>query len=164
MILSFFLCSCLSSDRSTNYNSLKNDKSIYQITSNTPHLHFSINEEWYLIITYTNKTYRHYIFCQDTSKAKIVYTPNLKEYEKLILNKAFDKKQYNLNFINIDSSYSNNYDYVNGNSTYFYFQDKNNIRYGEAKLTVFIKPNPIDENLYNYLIKQLLKAVEKRKC
>lgn len=79
-----------------------------------------------------------------------------------ILEKAFDKKLYHKEYITFNSPfYKYNHAQSEGNLTYFYLY-KEGIKYGEARLSVFIKPNPIDNQIYDYLRNVLLKIIAKQ--
>ena len=73
------------------------------------------------------------------------------------VEKMFDKGIYKKEFITFDSDFFKpEYENSSGNVTYFVFKDKNGERYGEAILSVFIKSNPIDVEVYQYFIERIL--------
>ena len=76
----------------------------------------------------------------------------------------FDKTVYHDGFITFDSDFyqPNGYELASGNLTYFVFKDENGFKYGEAKLSVFIKPNPIDGDVYFYLVSQILNYINEK--
>jgi len=125
------------------------------------HLLFTIKDEWYLIIIKEADYFEKYFITSDT----IIKQSNKKCFKKKKENKilalAFDKKGYHNGYINLNSDlYSNGYELSQGNVTYFYLKDDKGNKYGESKLTTIIKPNPINDKVYNYLLTKLLCCIE----
>ncbi|GMQ31698.1 hypothetical protein [Algoriphagus confluentis] len=74
-----------------------------------------------------------------------------------IINKMFDKSIYKKGFTTFDSEFFKfGYEISSGSITYFVFKDEVGRRYGEAKLSVFIKPNPVDTDVYAYFVNRLM--------
>lgn len=74
-----------------------------------------------------------------------------------LAKRMFDKTIYRDDFITFDSDFFKpEYEASSGNITYFVMKDKHGKRYGEARLSIFIKPNPIDSAVYSYLVERLL--------
>jgi hypothetical protein len=116
---------------------------------------FSIADKWYLVIVQNHNIYYEYYIKSDTSNKKITVKKIVKHRQ--ILSKAFNENLYQRGYITFNSSfYKNNNVESDGNITYFYLM-KNGIKYGEARLSVFIAPNPINQKVYNYLLFSLLK-------
>ena len=120
---------------------------------------FGIADMNFLVIVKEEKKYVEYYLVKkyNDSIPKLIKTKKKKENDLFI--KMFDKTLYHDEFITFDSDFyqQNGYEVASGNLTYFSFQDENGKNYGEAKLSVFIKPNPIDTTVYYYLVKQVLK-------
>lgn len=127
-----------------------------------PYLFFSINNTWYLIITKNGTTFEEIYFNLNSSNEIILFNHNkIKEVKQFLIN-AFDKSKYHEGFINLNSSfYKSGYEISSGNPTYFFFVDEEGNKFGESKLTTIINPNPIDTNLYNYLLSMTLTHIEK---
>lgn len=125
------------------------------------YLLFSISDRWYLIIKDCGNYYVEYyinVLPFNSSELKIkslrINKPNK------ILSQAFDKKIYYKNYITFDSPFFKNKELTSeGNTTYFFLSEKGR-KFGEARLSVFIKPNPINEDVYNYLKINLLKFIQ----
>jgi hypothetical protein len=120
---------------------------------------FGIADTNFLVIVKEGKKYVEYYLVRkyNDSIPKLIKTKKKKENDLYI--KMFDKTLYQDEFISFDSGFyqPNGYEVASGNLTYFSFQDENGKNYGEAKLSVFIKPNPIDTTVYYYLVQQVLK-------
>lgn len=141
------------------------EKHFDKIIEDDSYVLFSIEDKWYLILIKKPKGYEEYYVYGDTAtKINNGKCFNRKQ-KKQILTLAFDKSLYHKEFINLNSNfYENGYEISQGNITYFYYKDKDGSVYGESKLTAIIKPNPINENLYNYLLSQLLCCIDKKSC
>lgn len=127
------------------------------------HLLYSIADKWYLIIIEKPICFEEYYIKQDSmigykkSNAKQINKSNT------ILQKAFDYSLYHKGFINFNSDfYKTGYELSQGNITYFFLRDKNGNKYGEARLSVFVKPNPINEDVYDYLRTHLLNYISQK--
>lgn len=119
------------------------------------YLLFSIADKWYLIIVEKTDSYKKYYYIEN----ELINTNCINKPNK-ILAKAFDKNLYKKGYTNLNSDfYKLGYELSDGNITYFYFMDKDKKKYGEAKLTTIIKPNPIDESVYNFLLINLLAKI-----
>jgi hypothetical protein len=126
------------------------EKHFDKIIEDDSYVLFSIEDKWYLILIKKPKGYEEYYVYGDTAtKINNGKCFNRKQ-KKQILTLAFDKSLY--------------HKISQGNITYFYYKDKDGRVYGESKLTAIIKPNPINENLYNYLLSQLLCCIDKKSC
>jgi len=125
------------------------------------YLLFSINDKHFLIVVEHKDYYRElYLEVDSLSKPSEAIEVNIDKPNN-ILKKAFIKESYHKGFINLNSDfYKSGYKASDGNATYFYFKDRDGGIYGESRLTTIIKPNPIDVEVYNYL---LIKALKKLK-
>ena len=172
MFLSFLIPQFGSSQQFSCADSLSRNKATNVIEkhfadfiTNNNYLLYSVADKWYLVIIESLDNYEEYYVCEDTlmecgKKGSVkIKKPNE------ILGKAFDKNLYHKGFINLNSDfYESGYELSEGNTTYFYFKDKDGTIYGESKLTAFVKPNPINETVYNYLLKRLLCYITATDC
>lgn len=122
------------------------------------HIIFSVAEKDFIIIVEKQDCYIEYFYKKGndniiTKNTKVIYNkPND------LLKKIFNKTIYKKDFITFNSKFfSPQYEISSGNITYFVFKDEKDKRYGEARLSFFIKPNPIDAEIYLYLTNQILK-------
>lgn len=68
----------------------------------------------------------------------------------------FDTSRYRTDFVTFNTDfYKSGYDTASGNITYFVLKDREGKSYGEARLSVFVKPNPIDAEIYLNLINRV---------
>ena len=129
-------------------------------TLNNNHLLFSIGDKWYLMVVEHRDYYEEFYFQVDTLLKCSKINPIKIDKPNNILEKAFDKDLYHKDFINLNSNfYKTGYEISEGNTTYFYFKDKDGNVYGESKLTTLIKPNPINNEVYNHLLMKLLQYI-----
>ncbi|MDB5142981.1 MAG: hypothetical protein JWQ66_1694 [Mucilaginibacter sp.] len=127
------------------------------------YLLFSISDRWYLIIAKKSNKYYEYYLDSDTSKVRRSSTIKATKVVSIsrVLSKAFDEKSYQKDYITFNSPfYRHNHAESDGNITYFYLMI-DGVKYGEARLSVFIKPNPIDKDVYDYLRISLLRYISK---
>ncbi len=123
---------------------------------------FSIADTWYLFLIELNDSYTEYFVHRlDSIKSEIVKTTEInKSSNPEVLKEAFDSEIYKRGYITFNTSYyRDGYELANGNLTYFRFQDKKGEIFGESRLSVIVKPNPIDNKVYTYFVKRLLKLI-----
>lgn len=127
-------------------------------TENKERVIFSVADREFLVVVKDADSYVEYFLAKEegSSEIKLEYTEIKKSSN--IFNKMFNKSNYKKEFITFDSDFfkPNGYELSSGNITYFVFKNKIGEKYGEARLSVFIKPNPIDQEVYLYLVNQVL--------
>ncbi len=126
-------------------------------SENMPYLIFGSGNQFYIIIIDRKTHYsRIKVSLDSTDNATIESIKSLKYTDK-VLKKAFDKSIYHKEFIGFQSEfYKNGYELASGATTYFVLKDKNRNRFGESFLSILVKPNPIDSEIYNYLVRELI--------
>jgi hypothetical protein len=125
------------------------------------YLLFSIADTQYLVVVKHENRYEEYYLTSDSLGVNIHKRRILRGNRK-ILTKAFDKKTYHKEYIDLNSPfYSKGYETSSGNTTYFYLKDTNGIRYGETSLTTIISPTPMDKEIYYFLQGRLLWYINK---
>ncbi|WP_417350992.1 hypothetical protein [Flavobacterium alkalisoli] len=115
---------------------------------------FTINDKLYLIIVEKKDAYEHYYFEADTItdkkpqvKQMIIFKPNN------LLETAFNTNNYHTGYIDFFSDfYKDGVEFSIGNPTYFVLLDKNGQKFGETELSAVVIPNPIDKEVYNYIL------------
>ena len=123
------------------------------------YLLFSVADRWYLIIVKNQQVYHEYYL---NIKDKSLGT----NYKKIVTNnrllsKAFDSTEYHKGYRTFNSTFYRGKKVLSeGNITYFYLM-KNGTKYGEARLSIKISPNPINEKLYDYLSSELFLFMSK---
>lgn len=129
-------------------------KKLEKETNGRNYVLFSIANSNYIVIVENKDNYSEY-FIKNSSDVVIGTT-----YDKQdkLFEKMFNTSIYKKEFITFESSFfkPKGYEMSSGNITYFVFKDKNRKRYGECRLSVLIKPNPIDSEIYVFLSKKLL--------
>ncbi len=141
-------------------NALKVSELCSKYTSGNKYLLFSIADTWYLMIVEKGNRYEEYYVIKDGLEAFMLKKRTIRGNNK-VLDKAFNKDIYHQGFIDLNSPfYSEGYKASSGNKTYFYFKDINGDIHGESLLTTIINPNPIDTEVYNFLLYQLLRFIK----
>jgi uncharacterized protein YpmB len=131
--------------------------------NNKPYLLFSINDKLYHIVVKNKTVLEEYsIVVKDDNKVTS-YSQGIIENPKNFLLESFNSDTYQKEYIDLNSKfYESGYEISNGNPTYFYFKDKNGKIYGESKLTTIINPNPLNTDMYNYMLGKALSIAEKK--
>lgn len=133
------------------------EKSTESESENLPYLMIGSGNQNYLIIIY-RKTHFAQIKARIDSddNIEIETTKSIKSTNKVLV-KAFDKSIYKNDFVGFQSDFfKDGYELAIGATTYFVMKDKERNRYGESCLSVIVKPNPINVEIYNYLIRKLV--------
>jgi len=131
------------------------EKFLEKETKNRSYVLFSTTDENYIIIIENTNSYNEF-YIKDS---KEIVPGNTYSKPNELLKKMFNKDIYQKEFITFKSDFfmPDGYELSSGNITYFVLKDENRNRYGEARLSVLIKPNPIDGEIYAYLVEKLLK-------
>ena len=126
--------------------------------SNKEKIIFSVAEKEFIVIVQIEDYFLEYYLLKKNNEFKPKIVSKIVKKTNPIFEKMFDKSIYQKEYITFDSKFfdPNGYEISSGNLTYFVFKDKNDNKYGEARLSFLIKPNPIDKDVYEYLIKQIL--------
>ena len=171
LILLAFLVPQFVSSQQTIADSLSRDKAMNTVKDNcsdcilnNSYLLYSIADKWYLVIIETLDSYEEYFVSSDILGFEKRSSIKIKK-PNAILEKAFNKELYHKGFINLNSDfYKSGYEVSEGNGTYFFLKGKDGTIYGESRLTAFVKPNPINEEVYNYLLMRLLCYITPNDC
>lgn len=123
----------------------------------SPYILLSTSNSNYLLIIKRKTHYTKIKVTLDTNDSiKIESIKSLGLKDKT-LEKAFNSSIYHKGFIGFQSEfYKNGYELSSGATTYFVMKDKHHNRFGESCLSVIIKPNPIDIEIYSYLLMTLI--------
>lgn len=115
---------------------------------------FSVAEKNFLIVIEKQNSYEEFFYNQEK---KIKEKKSVYEKNNELMQKMFNKKNYHTEFITFNSDFFKpNYELSSGNITYFSYVTKKKKRLGEARLSFFIQPNPIDAEIYIYLTNKIL--------
>ncbi len=122
-----------------------------------PYLLFSSGNLFYLIIIDRKTHYtRIKVSLTQTDSIQVDSVKSIKKSNG-ILEKAFDKSIYQKDFIGFQSDFfKNGYEFASGATTYFVMKDSRRNRFGESSLSIIVRPNPIDGEIYNYLVTEIL--------
>lgn len=122
---------------------------------------FSIAEKHFLLIVEKEKEYEEVFFDSETGfkSNKVIH-----EKPNKLFTKMFDKNLYLHDYITFNSDFFKpNYEVSSGNITYFVFKSPKFGRVAEARLSFFVKPNPIDNEIYIYLTNKSLEYIKSSK-
>ncbi|MDH7446922.1 hypothetical protein [Aquimarina sp. 2201CG14-23] len=165
VILTFFLFTTCNGQNSDDFlaksqirSSLVTNEVLSEKENNkNPYILFSISDSSYIIVENTESNYLEKIV--ELTDNKIVNILSVEKIEKPnhILQKGFNKENYYKEFISFESDfYKDGYEIAKGSKTYFVMVDTLGDKYGESILSIIVRPNPIDEELYSYLASKLL--------
>lgn len=145
-------------------NRLKADKLLSSLKlSDGPKLLFSIDDQYYYIITKISENVYNENFIHTNTSGNILENRSLRSCRKdrkfLLKVNPFDYSKYNTHLITEVPDAK----YVEGKPSYFVVKDEKSQRYGEFSLSTFTIPSPINGNLYGYLIRKLSEEMQKDK-
>ena len=125
--------------------------------SNNPYLLISSNNQFYLVVLDRDSHYTM-VHCEFNQNGAIDIQKVInQEKSNTILNRAFDTSGYHTGFISFDSEFfKDGYEIAYGSPTYFVLKNSEGKRFGESVLSVLVKPNPIDPEVYGYLFSALI--------
>ena len=122
---------------------------------------FSSGNKCFLVIIENETVYKEFLIIESYKKRKNFYRDTIYQKPNRLLNKMFNKNIYHEGFISVSSDfYKKGYEILAEEETYFVLMDKNNKRYGEAKLNFYITPNPIDPEVYYYFGERIFHYIE----
>jgi len=117
---------------------------------------FSIAEKDYLVVIENEDEYTEYYTQYQDGKITSSITFSVGKEDRLY-KKMFDKSGYRTDFVTFNTAFFKpSYEKASGNITYFVLKDKKGKSYGESRLSVFVKPNPIDAEVYLNLVNRVL--------
>lgn len=119
---------------------------------NSSYVVFSIADKDFVVVIEKEKAYKEYYIRKDSTEKNIQIKDTIYNKSNALFKKMFNKELYHKEFITFTSDFFKpEYELAKGNSTYFVLKNEEK-RYGEVRLTVFVQPNPIDFEVYNYLV------------
>lgn len=125
-------------------------------TQESSYIVFSMNDKLYLIVLEKDGYYEEHYFV-DSTKTKIEKVNKPSD----IYSAAFDTTLYHKGYITFNSDfYKNGYTKAWGELNYFLLKAKNGQEYGELRLSTIVEPNPINSDIYYYLITRLLNNID----
>ncbi|GGZ39348.1 hypothetical protein GCM10007049_35920 [Echinicola pacifica] len=117
------------------------------------HVIFSVADKEMIVVVKNTDSFKEFYLNKDTG---IIKDTTLMASDPVII-KMFDKSIYREGFTTFNSGFfESGYEISSGSITYFVFKDEQGKRYGEARLSVFIKPNPVDTEVYAYFVEKLI--------
>ena len=133
------------------------DELISNNVKGNDHIVFSVADKNFIVLVKVEDSFReYYIQMADSEKIKVL-NDTIVQLSSELANSMFDKTKYKEGFITFNSDfYDSGYEVSSGNITYFVFKDKKGRKYGESRLSILIKPNPIDSSVYTYFVKRTI--------
>lgn len=133
------------------------DKTLKSEIKGNKHIVFAMGNDSQLVLVEEPNSYKEYFIHKSNGNreiSKIDYSKPNEFYEAM-----FDEKQYHQKTVTFESDlYKDGYETAQGNKTYFALRSENE-KYGESVLSVFVKPNPIKAETYNYFVTKLLEHI-----
>lgn len=122
-----------------------------------PYVLFSLANRDYIIVVDEGQIYSEGLLYYDNKGEIIVSSKTQIKKPHKVLSKAFDTKNYHDGFINYSSDFfKDGIDTAQGGTTYFVMSDINQKRYGEAFLSLLVKPNPFDKEIISFFTQKLI--------
>jgi len=132
------------------------DSLIMNTVKGHDHIVFSVADKYFIVLLKKQGSFMEYHIQLDNERIKVL-TDTVVQLSGELGNRIFDKTMYKKEFITFDSDfYKSGYEISSGNITYFVFKDKEGERFGESRLSMLIKPNPIDSAIYSYFVKRIM--------
>lgn len=123
--------------------------------ANKNYVVFSVSDEKFIITVEEENSYKEYYYNSSDKVSELKVVSYKKPNE--LMREIFDKSNYKEEFVTFNSKFFKpEYKASSGNITYFVYNSKNGNRYGEARLSMIIKPNPIPTNIYLHFVKRIL--------
>jgi len=130
-----------------------------EIVSGKNYVVFSIAEKDFLVIIENKDAYQEYFAKYNDGKISSKKSSTISK-DNEVYSKMFDFESYRTDYITFNTDYfKSGYENASGNITYFVLKDKLGKSYGEARLSVIVKPNPIDAEVYLNLVNRVLHYV-----
>jgi len=125
-------------------------------TSGKKYVIFSIAEKDFIVIIENKNFYSEHYIQYENGKEKKSKKTDIKKTNNFYI-KMFNKGNYRTDFVTFNTDFfKSGYETASGNITYFVLKDKSRKSFGEARLSVFVKPNPIDAEVYLNLVNRVL--------
>ncbi len=122
--------------------------------TNKKHIIFSVSEKYFLVLVENIDSYEEIYLSNEEG---IVIKRTKFKKPKDLFEKIFNVDNYKKGFINFNSDFfSDGIEISIGSVTYFVMKDELGKRYGESRLCMLIKPNPIDLDIHYYFTKRIL--------
>lgn len=122
---------------------------------NKNYIIFSVSDEKFIVTIENKNSYDELYY--DSTKNNSVIDKVTYDIKNELMNKIFDKSNYKKDFISFNSDYFKpEYDASSGNITYFVYNTLDGKKYGEARLSMIVKPNPIPADIYMHYVKRIL--------
>jgi hypothetical protein len=132
-------------------------KHLKRCVENSNYVLFSISDRYYLIVVEHDSSYVEHFVEMDLN-GRITKHDTVKTKPNELLRKMFNPDLYHSGYITFQSEYfKNGYEIASGAMTYFFLRTRKGKTLGESRLSVFVKPNPIDFPIYNHLVNRVIK-------
>jgi len=135
------------------------DKYLKNEVKDKNYIVFSSGDIQFVVLVKDSDSYHEY-FIDNSDKGSAYMQDTLFQSKDELFKKMFDLDSYHKSYTSFDSEfYKNGYEISSGNITYFALVTKDRAKYGESRLSFYVKPNPIDAEVYLYFTERLLKWV-----
>jgi len=121
-----------------------------------PIIVFSAADKFFIVEVKKNDGFYEYYFERESRGRRRAINKTIFSISDKLKKKMFDTTIYRKGYITYESDFFKSPPKVaSGGITYFVLKDENGKRFGEARLSEFVYPNPIDPHIYLYFVQKL---------
>lgn len=118
---------------------------------------FSSGDNQFVVLVKQINVYHEYYINDSNEANRVIQFDTIVRGDSKLFDRMFDRSNYRKDYTTFRSDfYKDGYETASGNITYFLFVTNDGSRLGESRLSVFVKPNPIDAEVYLYFVQRLL--------
>lgn len=138
-----------------------NNKLIKNSVEGYDHIVFSVADENYIILINDEKSVHEFYIQLLKNEEILIISDSIVQISEELTNIMFNKSAYKEKFISFNSDfYKSGFEVSSGKIIYFVFKGKNKKKYGESRLSFFVKPNPINSLVYSYFVTRFYEYVQ----
>ena len=133
------------------------DKYLGDLVQNKNYIVFSSGDDQFLILVENEDSYHEYYIDKSNGMDQVIRRDTIIEANNDLFTKMFESTSYRRDYISFRSDfYKDGYEISSGNITYFALVTSDGTRLGESRLSMFVKPTPMDAKIYLYFVERLL--------
>lgn len=118
---------------------------------------FSSGGAQFIVLVNQAGSYHEYYIDDSSGLNKVIQYDTIVGNNPKLFDRMFDERAYRKDYTSFRSDfYKDGYETASGSITYFSLVTNDGSRLGESRLSMFVKPNPIDAEVYLYFVQRLL--------
>jgi len=118
---------------------------------------FSSGDAQFIVLVNQTGSHHEYYIDESNGTNQVIQYDTIIEGDPKLFDRMFDETAYRKDYTSFRSDFfKDGYETASGNITYFSLVTIDGSRLGESRLSVFVKPNPIDAEVYLYFVQRLL--------